>query len=305
MGQLVNGEWITQDVLTDQQGEFHRTPSAFIGKLPSLPVQLNRFLLIASRACPWAHRVIIAIKLLKIDNLQIEYSPPLLGAEGWLLPETAQSRLQMTWVHELYKHSHPNYTGRVTLPLFVDQNTNAILSNDSTELLLALSQTWREQGVLGTTDNTRLPLLNHAELADVQEWQRWITSKISNGPYRAIFTEHQPQYEANVLQFFGSLDLVEERLKTRTFFMGEQMTLCDLCLFPTLCRFHAYGSYLKCRLKTLSEYPELSRYTSLLMSIPEISETVSLEEINLHYHRSVPKQPHVTLLPRVVNRSIT
>ena len=147
MGQLINGQWRSRDELTNLKGEFKRSASVFVGHLPHAPDHSSRYLLIASRACPWAHRVLLTRNLKGLSVLEVHYAPPELGEEGWRLPSSLTSTLQSEtlqseWVHTLYTHTHPTYTGRVTLPLLWDREKGQVLSNDSNELLWWLIEAW-------------------------------------------------------------------------------------------------------------------------------------------------------------------
>ena len=302
MGQLINGQWRSQDQLTNLKGEFKRTASVFVGNLPQAPQSPSQYLLIASRACPWAHRVLLARNIKGLSALEVHYAPPELGEQGWRMPSSLTSTLQSStlqgeWVHTLYTHTHPTYTGRVTLPLLWDQKAGHLLSNDSTELLWWLLESW-PQLTPSPSQLSIKPISSEAERAEIQGALQWITSKVTNGPYRAIFSTHQALYEENVVAFFEALDVVEERLQRQPFFMGESLSACDLTLFPTLYRLElAYRTHLKCALKRLSDYPALTRYTQQLSAYPEFFSTLNPHEVEVHYGRSVPKQAHVTLEP--------
>ena len=187
------------------------------------------------------------------------------------------------------------------MPLLWDREHNRIISNDSGELLTHFVYTLRRKSVPIEPHHSAnlIQEVDSTLIEEMHTWQYWITSHINNGPYRAIFAEHQSTYESNILRFFSALDVVEDRLNTREFFMGDQLTLCDLMLFPTLYRMEiAYQKYLKCTFKSLSDYPALLRYTERLKEHPIFAETLSPEEIDIHYGRSVPKKDHHELIYR-------
>jgi putative glutathione S-transferase len=299
MGQLINGLWTSTDQLTNEQGEFERTLSAFHGNLPLKPNSLSRYLLIASGACPWAHRVLLSLSLMQVKDVAIHYTSPLLGEGGWLIPTSLQEEFQKTWLYELYQVSFPNYTGRVTLPLLWDRELGRIVSNDSIELLTFFMYEWKDLIIpheLMKHDPQRVN--NHDPIAkESQTWVKWITEHINNGPYKAIFTESQEQYEKHVIQFFEALDYVDKHLQTRKFFLGDYLSICDLCLFPTLYRLDiAYRPHLKCSLKSLADYPSLTQYTQRLIELPEVRLTLNPGDVETHYRDSVPKQNHKELI---------
>ena len=241
MGQLLNGVWTHDDQLTDNKGEFQRTVSAFQGKLPQKIKSLSDYIMIVSRACPWAHRVTLARELMGFHDIEVYYADPLLGEEGWNLPKSIQISYEMTWIHELYRFSSPLYSGRVTLPLLIERANKKILSNDSGEMLLFFVHHWQAFAQYSSTakenfDQSEFNLVPQNRIKDILTWQAWITSKVSNGPYRACFAKEQFQYEKNIRDYFEALDLVEARLSEQPFFMGRELTICDLSLFASLSR---------------------------------------------------------------------
>ena len=55
----------------------------------------------------------------------------------------------------------------------------------------------------------------------------------------------------------------------------------------TLIRFDSvYFSHFKCNLRRVADYPNLWNYTRELYQVPQIAETVSIDQIKTHYYGS-------------------
>ena len=79
--------------------------------------------------------------------------------------------------------------------------------------------------------------------------------------------------------------MLEERLKTRPFLMGETITEADVRLFTTLARFDAvYHGHFKCNRQKLTEMPVLWAYARDLFQTPGFGETIDFEQIKQHYY---------------------
>jgi putative glutathione S-transferase len=93
------------------------------------------------------------------------------------------------------------------------------------------------------------------------------------------------------------LDWLEDRLRSKRYLTGDQITEADWRLFTTLIRFDAvYVGHFKCNIRRIADYPNLSEYLRDLYQQPGIAKTVNMEHIKRHYYES-----HETINPsRVV-----
>ena len=86
---------------------------------------------------------------------------------------------------------------------------------------------------------------------------------------------------------FDTLDFLDERLSSRRYLCGGQLTEADLRLFTTLVRFDpVYVGHFKCNLRRIADYPHLSGYLRDLYQIPGVAETVNMAHIKGHYYES-------------------
>jgi putative glutathione S-transferase len=301
MGLLVEGFWRDDWYDTGSTGgAFERPQTRFRAAVAAdgpFPPEAGRYVLYASRACPWAHRVLIYRKLKGLEQaIDVVYVEPLMLENGWELAEGADPVNGARFLWQVYAHADPQYTGRVTVPVLWDRRTATIVNNESAEIIRMLDA-W---------PGARGPLLRPPELSeDIDALNATIYPAINNGVYRAGFATSQAAYEEAFDQLFAVLDALEERLKGQAFLLGERPTEADWRLFTTLIRFDAvYFGHFKCNRRRIVDYPELWDWTRALYQAPGVAETVRLDQIKTHYygsHRTVnptgiiPKGPDLDL----------
>lgn len=123
--------------------------------------------------------------------------------------------------------------------------------------------------------------------AEIDSLNAKIYDNVNNGVYKAGFATSQEAYEQAVLPLFETLDELDQRLSTRRYLLGEQITEADWRLFTTLIRFDAvYHGHFKCNLRQIEDYPNLAGYVRELYQWPGVAETVNMKHIKEHYYRS-------------------
>ena len=243
------------------------------------PPEPGRYVLYASWACPWAHRVLIYRKLKGLEQMiDVIYVEPLMLENGWELAEGSDPVNGARFLWQIYARADPQYTGRVSVPVLWDRRTATIVNNESAEIIRMLDA-W---------PGARGPLLRPTELSeDIDALNATIYPAINNGVYRAGFATSQAAYEEAFDQLFAALDALEERLKGRAFLLGERPTEAAWRLFTTLIRFDAvYFGHFKCNRRRIVDYPELWDWTRALYQVPSVAETVRLDQIKAHYYGS-------------------
>jgi putative glutathione S-transferase len=283
----VPGSWLVD---TAVDGSFQRQPTAFRGQIGPggpFPVEAGRYHLVVSWACPWAHRVLIARRLLGLEDLTVDVVNSFLGDQGWTFggdePETTPDRVfGASTLREIYLRSAPDYRGRVTVPVLLDKRSGQIVNNESAEILRIFD------GPLRALGHGRGPRLAPPELEGaLQDAHAWVYPWINNGVYRAGFARSQEAYDAAVSEVFAGLDRAEAVLSRQRWLVANRFTEADLRLWTTLVRFDpVYHTHFKCDWRRLSDYPALSGFLADLGRLPAFAETTKLGAIRAHYYRS-------------------
>lgn len=298
MGLLVDGQW--QDKWYDtkaSEGRFEREDAGFrnwvtadgsagpsgIGGFKAEP---NRYHLYVSLACPWAHRTTIYRKLKGLeDMISLSIVHPFMGDKGWTFAEgagvIADPIVKADYLYEVYIAAKPDYTGRVTVPILWDKETNTIVSNESSEIIRMFNSAFDEVGA------TAVSFLPTELLAEIDTVNEFVYSAVNNGVYKAGFATTEAAYKEAVVTLFDALDTLEARLADQRYLLGDTITEADWRLFTTLVRFDAvYVGHFKCNIRRIVDYPNLWGYLRDLYQVPGIAETVSIEHIKAHYYTS-------------------
>jgi putative glutathione S-transferase len=307
MGILVDGKW--HDVWYDtkeSKGRFVRSESQFRNWItadgsagPSgkdgFKAESDRYHLYISMACPWAHRALIYRKLKGLESMiGLSAVNSYMGAEGWtfepgpgVIPDPINNARR---VYEVYLAADPHYSGRATVPIIWDKQRNTIVSNESAEIIRMLNTAFDDIGA------TPLDFYPEAQRKEIDELNDFIYPNLNNGVYMAGFATTQEAYEEAVNKVFNALDVLEERLVTRRYLVGAQITEADWRLFTTLVRFDpVYVGHFKCNKKRILDYKNLWGYLCDLYQQPGIAETVDVEYSKRHYYGS-----HDTINPHLI-----
>jgi len=205
---------------------------------------------------------------------------PVHGEESWsfdLDPGGVDPVLKVPRLKDLYPEE---YDRGITVPAIVDLQTRTVVNNDYPSLTLKLSTEWQQLHKPGAPD--LYPVHLREEMDEVMDL---VFHDVNNGVYRCGFAGDQDAYEKAYQQLWDRIDWLSERLSTRRFLMGDQITEADVRLFTTLVRFDAvYHSHFKCNRQKLAELPVLWRYARELFQTPGFGDTVDFEHIKRHYY---------------------
>ncbi len=298
MGLLVDGKWVDQwyDTVADQ-GKFIRKAARFRNWVtadgapgPSgdggFKAEAGRYHLYVSYACPWAHRTLIFRKLKGLEDIiSLSVTHWLMVENGWTFtPDrgvVADSINGADFMHQVYTAADADYSGRVTVPVLWDKQTETIVSNESSEIIRMFNSAFDG---LGAVPGDCYPEPLRAEIDRINEV---VYDTLNNGVYKAGFATTQDAYEAAVTPLFVTLDDLERRLGETRYLTGPAITEADWRAFTTLIRFDAvYVGHFKCNLKRIADYPALSGYLRDLYQQPGIAETVHMDHIKNHYYAS-------------------
>lgn len=275
MGVMIDGVYHVDDPGPDttEGGEFKRAAANIRNWItpegPFTP-DAGRYHLYVAWNCPWAHRALLARTILGLtDAISAAFARPRRTEQGWVFDADgayADPVLGVRAVHEVYARQAPGYTGRLTVPVLWDKETEQIVSNESADIL-------RMFGAFGGPD-----LYPQAHRDEIDAWNARIYATVNNGVYRAGFARTQDAYDAAVTQLFEALDALEVRLSDREWLVGAAFSEADLRLFPTLARFDvAYHYAFKCNIRRLMDYPTLWAYARRIYAMPGVADTVRFD----------------------------
>ncbi|OLT20028.1 glutathione-dependent reductase [Ornithinimicrobium sp. CNJ-824] len=267
-------------------------------------VEPGRFRLAVSRACPWAHRTILTRKLLGLEDvLSMAVAGPVHDADSWtfdLDPGGVDPVLGIPRLKDAYDKRPDGYPeSGITVPAVVDITTGMVVTNDFEQIVKDLVTEWTDYQRKDAPD-----LWPEALRDEIEAISRANYTEVNNGVYRCGFAGSQEAYDAAYDRLFARLDWLEEHLATRRYLVGEQLTLADIRLWPTLVRFDAaYHGHFKCNRSKLTEMPVLWAYARDLWQTWDFGSTVNLEHVKAHYYAThldinptgiVPKGPDVS-----------
>ncbi len=298
MGLLVDGKWHDQWYDTSSTGgRFVRSDAQFRNWITAdgaagptgsggFKAEPGRYHLYVSLACPWANRTLIfrALKGLE-DMISVSVVNPYMGENGWTF-EPAPGVVgdpvgNADYLYEVYLRAQPGYSGRVTVPVLWDLHTDAIVNNESAEIIRMLNSAFDEVGAT-PGDYAPADMLHEIDAINAR-----VYDAVNNGVYKAGFATEQAVYEQEVAGVFECLEELDALLATRRYLLGDRITEADWRLFTTLIRFDpVYHGHFKCNLKRLADFEHLWPYTRELYQWPGVADTVNFEHIKQHYYRS-------------------
>ncbi|MDR1232059.1 MAG: glutathione S-transferase C-terminal domain-containing protein [Spirochaetaceae bacterium] len=249
-----------------------------------LPVEAGRYRLLWARICPWAHRQIIAFKLLGLDAaISTGTTNPVRTPQGWefsLDPGGVDPVLGIRFLSEAYEKADPDYAGRATVPAVVDIATGKVVNND----YFRLSNYW--ETVWSPFHKEGAPDLYPEDLRDdIDALNDVLFHEVNNAVYKAGFAQSQDEYEKAYHLLFNRLDMLEQRLATQRYLFGDRLTDSDIRLYATLARFDiAYYIVFKTNRNRLIDFPNLWNYAKDLYQTPGFGDTTDFDAIKRGYH---------------------
>lgn len=298
MGLLVNGKWHDQWYDTKKSdGKFVREDAGFRNWVtadgsagPSgnagFKAESGRYHLYVSHACPWAHRTMIFRTLKGLeDMIDVSVVNWIMKENGWtfepgegVVPDPLHNA---SFMHQIYTAAKAEYSGRVTVPVLWDKQTNTIVSNESSEIIRMFNSAF--DGV-GAREGDYYPENLRNDIVEINER---IYHTVNNGVYKSGFATTQSAYEEAVKPLFETLDWLDDILDTNRYLTGDKLTEADWRLFTTLIRFDpVYVGHFKCNLNRIADYKNLPGYIRELYQIEGVAQTVNMQHIKGHYYES-------------------
>lgn len=303
LGILKDGKWLSEREQEDAEGEFIRPSTTFHNQITAdgasgFKAEAGRYHLYISWACPWACRTAIMRQLKGLqDIVGMSVVAPEIHDNGWeftdepdCIPDTVNG---VDYLWQIYLKSDPTYSGRVTVPVLWDTQTNTIVNNESREIMRMFDTEFHHLA----QNNVNFYPENLQKMID--ETIDAIYQPINNGVYRAGFATKQAAYDQAVTELFDALEHWEKILGEQRYLCGEQITEADWCMFTTLYRFDpVYYVHFKCNLRRIVDYPNLWNYLKDLYQQPGVKQTCNLDHIKRHYYRSHPKVNPTRIVPK-------
>jgi len=299
MGLLIDGEWHDKWYDTKKSGgKFERSEAAFRNWVTAdgsagptgdagYKAESGRYHLYVSHACPWANRTLIfrALKGLE-DHIDVSVVHPDMLGDGWTFDTdfdgaTGDRLFGSAFMRDVYLRAMPDMTGRVTVPVLWDKETNTIVSNESAEIIRMFNSAF--DGINGNRDDYYPEALRDR----IDAINARVYDEINNGVYKSGFATTQAAYDEAVHALFDALDWVEGILADSRYLAGDRITEADWRLFTTLARFDAvYHLHFKCNRARIIDYQNLWAYARELYQWPGVADTIHFDHIVRHYHYS-------------------
>ena len=298
---------------SDKKGNYQRPPSQkrnakvlLQDDLFNRPTQ-NLPILVIGRSCPWAHRTWLVYKLRGLDktlNLLIANAN---SNEGrWRLDPPYLECKSLT---ALYKTCNCPPNHRATVPTLIDPgNKNnktmpQLLGNESTQLVEVLNQ-WP------TKSKDAPNLAPHQLNEEILRWEDLIQNAVNDGVYRCGFARNQNAYDKACNELFDGLSLIEKSLAQKgPWLCGDELTLSDIRLFPTLIRWElVYSPLFGCSKESLDSFPNIWDWRKNFFKLAKVKDTCDADAWRNDYFGSlfplrpssiVPKSP---TLENIVNK---
>lgn len=215
----------------------------------------DQLVLFVGYACPWCHRVQLALALTrrlheqkqKLGNVHTVIVQP--SDSGlWRFATTGDTDCEvmessetvsdivgvditkMTYLKDLYLQVDPSYSGRFTAPLLYNATRKKLISNESSQILNLLIPSLSPSS---PSSSSSVIITDEQTLCDT------IHADINDGVYKVGFATSQQAYNLAADRLFHALDTCENLLsQTNGFLLSEDtVSRADVMLFPTVFRF--------------------------------------------------------------------
>ena len=249
------------------------------------PVEAGRYHLVAARGCPWANRALIMRRLMGLeDAISLGIAGPTHDKRSWNFagqyPGDVDPVLGIPRLQDAYFARVPDYPRGITVPALVEVASGKVVTNDYNQLTIDMAREW------GAVQRAGAPELYPDELVDrIESINELVYDKINNGVYKCGFASTQDAYEKAYRELWDAMDQVTEILSTQRYLAGDQITLADVRLFPTLIRFDAvYHGHFKTNRSKITEIPVLWGYLRDLFQTPGFGDTIDFWPTKEHYY---------------------
>ncbi len=269
----------------DERGAFVRQPNRFTQAFGDgegeLKAEAGRYRLLWAKGCHWSNRASIVRELLGLEDaisINIVTHSGESNKYGWGFRDDEDFEdpvLHIKFLSEAYRAADPEYTGRATVPSFVDTQTGKVVNNDYHRLTNYLEAAFRPFQKPDAPDLYPEPLRK-----DIDELNDWLFPNINNAHYRMAFCQSLVAYQEAYEDFFHAMDILEKRLENQRFLFGDYVTDSDVRFFVTLARWDThYYRNLGPQQARVVDYPNIWAYARDLYEIPAFKHNTYFREI--------------------------
>ena len=251
--------------------------------------------LIVGKSCPWAHRAWMIYQLKGLEkSINLHIAQVDNSASRWVLEPSIQGCRTLT---ELYRKCGNYQLKRATVPMLFDPGNKPdsrlrLINNESAELVEILNN-W-------PIYDQDLDLNPSKYKKQISNWQNIIQESINNGVYKCGFARNQKAYEKASKDLFSALNIVEKHLQSNgPWLCGENLTIADIRLFPTLIRWEAiYYPLFKCSNEEIRSFPNIIKWRKKIFSMSNIKKTCDVDSWRKDYFGALfPLNPS-TIIPK-------
>lgn len=305
MGQLVNGVWSDEEIISEikTDGSYQKKKAIFRNFITAdgesgFKAEPGRYHLYSSTGCPWAHRADLFRSLKNLTHIierhETAQNP---AGGGWGFEGKAHNvpgtDINVLQLYEIYTLAKPSYTGRVSVPALWDSKEKTIVNNESSEIIRMFNSELENF-------NEGAPDLCPSELlGKIDDMNQLILVGVNDAVNSCGRSKSQHVYDEAFDTLFETLDMLENILSGQRYLCGENITESDLRLYPSFIRFDSiyYLGY-KCNKHRLEDYPNLSAYLRDLYQTPEIAEATNVELMKKHIYLPGGPIPSNGIVPR-------
>tara|TARA_B100000579_G_scaffold436686_1_gene463440 strand:+ start:1201 stop:2175 length:975 start_codon:yes stop_codon:yes gene_type:complete len=226
--------------------------------------------LIVGKSCPWAQRVWIMHEIKGLQaTMNVHIAQVNTSSGRWIFEPNLKG---CKTLNELYKKCNSSQTQRCTLPMLFDPGKDSksqfrLINNESADLVEILNQ-W--------PINTYKSDLNPKKYQKkIVYWQDLIQENINNGVYKCGFSRNQKAYDKASEDLFSTLAIIEKSIKSNgPWLCGEDLTIADIRLFPTLIRWESvYESLFRCSKQPIQSFPNIIKWRKAFFNLSNIKKT--------------------------------
>ena len=265
---------------SDMNGNYKRPTSLQeVNKLEVDPEEIENLYLLLGTSCPWCHRALLFCNFVNLSKrINIVFLKPNLKNYEWTFKKEFFGFNNLT---ELYLQSNFKNVFRPTLPLLIKEKNFQIniVSNESKEII----RLFQMHGNWGSEFRDKLSEFEKDVIEN-------INNDINDGVYKCGFARDQTSYAKASNKLFKRLEQVENLLKRHKgkWIMGDQLTIADFYLFPTIIRWELiYKNLFKCSEKDLNEFSNIIVWRLNFFKLKGVSETCNDKEWLTDYYKAL------------------